>query len=150
MVGAGVGGVAVAGTVVATGAAADVVGAGVVVGAEVIGAAVVVVVEVVVVVAVVVLGAPVDGVVVVGGSGGAGGAAKSNLSGLPQHSLTTPVVEAASIVAHTWLGEAAGCDWSTRAATPATCGAAIDVPERNLDSVSLAPGSAERIPTPGA
>src|SRR5262249_42564785 len=49
----------------------------------------------------------------------------------------------------TSAGVAAGCVWRKRAAPPATCGAACEVPEKVLVAVSFAM-PAERMLTPGA
>ena len=56
---------------------------------------------------------------------------------------------AAWIAASTSAGVAAGSVWRKRAATPATCGAACEVPEKVLVAVSFAM-PAERMLTPGA
>ena len=46
-------------------------------------------------------------------------------------------VEAALMPFHTAAGESVGCVASHRAAAPATCGVAIDVPEMLFVAVSL-------------
>ena len=84
----------------------------------------------------------------VGPEGGAGGT-NSSLSGSPQHSSISPLVDHWSSVAQTCAGVVAGAAWSRRAAAPATCGADIDVPEIVFAAASE-PSHADVISTPGA
>ena len=77
-----------------------------------------------------------------GGGGGGGGAPvnseKSNRLGDPVPGLVTLFgVELLMIAAATVAGEAVGFVSRNNAATPATCGVAIDVPEIVLVAVSL-------------
>lgn len=62
---------------------------------------------------------------------------------------TTPCVAWATSCAETAAGDKDGSLSNNRAAAPATCGAAMDVPLSSLEAVSLET-PAERMPTPGA
>src|ERR687886_79318 len=73
----------------------------------------------------------------------------SRRSGDPAPAPCTPLTARAVTVWATSAGEAADCFSSTRAATPATCGDAIEVPESVAVALSDADES-ERIELPGA
>src|SRR5690348_2729720 len=76
----------------------------------------------------------------------------------PLGSVTSPLVAAATTALRTWAGEALGCVSRYRAKTPATCGAAKEVPDATFcTSLSTVPSGltrglyqADRMFTPGA
>src|SRR5437879_8041188 len=68
---------------------------------------------------------------------------------MPAHPAVVATLSELWIAVHTSAGVAAGCVSRKRAATPATCGVAWEVPEKMLVAVSLAL-PAERMLTPGA
>lgn len=89
------------------------------------------------------------------GGGGGGGGAPSNtecrrMFGEPEPGLpTTPGVPLATMASRTCCGDADGFAARYSAATPATCGVAMDVPLIVLEAASE-PIHADVMPTPGA
>src|SRR5206468_1969758 len=74
---------------------------------------------------------------------------KSRLLFTVYDDVTMCCVERSERSLWTFAGVADGLAWRYRAATPAVCGAAIEVPERLAVAVSLVSQS-ETMPTPGA